>query len=243
MTRRRLDAELVRRGLADSRSRAREAVLGGGVLVSGSVAAKPERMVDEAEPIELVGPKPRFVSRGGEKLDPALEAFGVDVQGKRCLDVGSSTGGFTDCLLQRGAAHVVALDVGRGQLAWSLRQDERVTVLERTDVREADPERIGSVDLVVADLSFISLRTVLPAIASLADGAPIVALVKPQFEVGKGRVGKGGVVRDPALHAEAVDGVVAAASSLGLRCDASVESTVPGTEGNREFFVLLRRSA
>jgi 23S rRNA (cytidine1920-2'-O)/16S rRNA (cytidine1409-2'-O)-methyltransferase len=243
VTRRRLDAELVRRGLADSRGRAREAVLAGHVLVSGSVAAKPERMVDDAEPIEFVGARPRFVSRGGEKLDPALDAFALDVRGFRCLDVGSSTGGFTDCLLQRGATHVVALDVGRGQLAWSLRQDERVTVLERTDVREADPEVIGDVALVVADLSFISLRTVLPAIATLAGDAPIVALVKPQFEVGKGRVGKGGVVRDDVLRAEAVAGVVARAETLGLSCDQRFESPVPGAEGNVEFFVLLRRSA
>jgi 23S rRNA (cytidine1920-2'-O)/16S rRNA (cytidine1409-2'-O)-methyltransferase len=197
-------------------------------------------MVEEAEPIELVGPGPRFVSRGGEKLEPALDAFGIDVAGARCLDVGASTGGFTDCLLQRGARAVVALDVGRGQLAWSLRQDDRVTVLERTDVRDVDPAEIGAVDLVVADLSFISLRTVLPSIAALAGGAPIVALVKPQFEVGKGRVGKGGVVRDPALHAEAVAGVVEKAESIGVRCGASFESPVPGTEGNREFFVLLR---
>ncbi len=240
MTRRRLDAELVRRGLADSRSRAREAVLAGHVLVSGTVAAKPERMVDDAEPIELTGPRPRFVSRGGEKLDPALDTFAIDVAGTRCLDVGASTGGFTDCLLQRGAAHVVALDVGRGQLAWSLRQDERVSVLERTDIRDADPDVIGPVDVVVADLSFISLRTVLPAITKLAGDAPIVALVKPQFEVGKGRVGKRGVVRDASLHGEAVAGVVAKASSLGLRCEQTFDSPVPGAEGNREFFVLLR---
>ena len=239
MTRRRLDAELVRRGLADSRSRAQEAVLAGHVLVSGSVAAKPERMVDEAEPIEFVGPRARYVSRGGEKLDPALEAFGIDVRSARCLDVGSSTGGFTDCLLQRGAAHVVALDVGRGQLAWSLRQDERVTVLERTDVRDADPDAIGPVDLVVADLSFISLRTVLPAVTALAGDAPIVALVKPQFEVGKGRVGKGGVVRDASLRAEAVAGVVGTAESLGRRCEQTFESPVPGAEGTLEYFVLL----
>jgi 23S rRNA (cytidine1920-2'-O)/16S rRNA (cytidine1409-2'-O)-methyltransferase len=240
LTRRRLDAELVRRGLAESRGRARDAVLDGKVLVSGSVATKPERMVDDAEPIEFVGDRPRFVSRGGEKLDPVLDAFAIDVAGWRCLDVGSSTGGFTDCLLQRGALAVVALDVGRGQLAWSLRQDERVTVLERTDVRDVDPAAIGAVDLVVADVSFISLRTVLEPIATLARGAPIVALVKPQFEVGKGRVGKGGIVRDPQLHEEAVAGVVEKAASLGLGCAATMPSPVPGTEGNVEFFVLLR---
>jgi 23S rRNA (cytidine1920-2'-O)/16S rRNA (cytidine1409-2'-O)-methyltransferase len=212
-------------------------------MVAGTIATKPERMVDEAEPIELVGPRPRFVSRGGEKLDPALDAFGIDVAGLRCLDVGASTGGFTDCLLQRGARSVVALDVGRGQLAWSLRQDERVTVLERTDVRDVDPAAIGAVQLVVADLSFISLRTVLPSVAELAGDAPIVALVKPQFEVGKGRVGKGGVVREPELHAEAVAGVVEKAASIGLRCDGTFDSPLPGAEGNREFFVLLRRAS
>jgi 23S rRNA (cytidine1920-2'-O)/16S rRNA (cytidine1409-2'-O)-methyltransferase len=227
--------------MADSRSRARDAVLEGRVLVSGTVAAKPERLVDPAEPIELMGPPPRFVSRGGEKLDPALDAFGIDVRGLRCLDVGASTGGFTDCLLQRGASGVVALDVGRGQLAWPLRQDERVSVLEKTDIRDVDPSAIGPVDLVVADVSFISLRTVLSAIAELAGDAPIVALVKPQFEVGKGRVGKGGVVRDPQLHEEAVAGVIEKAESLGLRCEARFDSPLPGAEGNREFFVRLRR--
>jgi 23S rRNA (cytidine1920-2'-O)/16S rRNA (cytidine1409-2'-O)-methyltransferase len=214
----------------------------GRVLVSGSVATKPERMVEEAEPIELAGPARRFVSRGGEKLDPALDAFGIDVRGLRCLDVGASTGGFTDCLLQRGAAAVVALDVGRGQLAWELRQDERVTVLERTDVRDADPATVGVVDLVVADLSFISLRTVLPSVAALAGDAPVVALVKPQFEVGKGRVGKGGVVRDAALHDEAVAGVIDTATSIGLMHETTFPSPLPGAEGNREFFLLLRRS-
>ena len=209
------------------------------MLVSGAVAMKPERMVDPSEPIELVGDGPRFVSRAGEKLDAALDAFGIDVTGYRCLDVGASTGGFTDCLLQRGAAAVVALDVGRGQLAWSLRQDERVTVHERTDVRAATTAMIGGVDLVVADVSFISLRTVLPHIAELAGSAPIVALVKPQFEVGRGRVGKKGVVRDPALHDEAVAGVSNAASELGLETTGTFASPLPGAEGNREFFVRL----
>jgi 23S rRNA (cytidine1920-2'-O)/16S rRNA (cytidine1409-2'-O)-methyltransferase len=234
--------ELVRRGLAESRSRAQEAVEQGRVLVSGSLATKPERMVEASEAIEVVGDEPRFVSRGGDKLDAALDAFGIDVSGRRCLDVGASTGGFTDCLLQRGAASVIALDVGRGQLAWSLRQDERVTVLERTDVRSVGTDDIGRVDLVVVDVSFISLRTVLPQIAALADDAPIVALVKPQFEVGKGRVGRKGVVRDPVLHDEAVAGVVERAASLGLETKGTFASPLLGAEGNREFFVHLMRA-
>jgi 23S rRNA (cytidine1920-2'-O)/16S rRNA (cytidine1409-2'-O)-methyltransferase len=237
--RRRLDAELVRRGIVPSRARARDVVLEGRVLVSGAVASKPERMVDAAEPIELTGDAPPYVSRGGSKLDGALEAFGIDVTGMRCLDIGSSTGGFTDRLLKGGAAAVIALDVGRGQLAWALRQDPRVEVRERTDVRAVDPGEVGAVDLVVVDVSFISLRTVLPSVVALARGAPIVALVKPQFEVGKDRVGKGGIVRDPALHDEAVDGVIAAAAELGRACRGSVASPIEGAHGNREFFVLL----
>ena len=214
--------------------------MAGGVLVSGAVASKPAHMVAPSEAIELAAPPRRFVSRGGLKLEAALDAFGIDPTGLRCLDVGASTGGFTDCLLQRGAAHVVALDVGRGQLDWSIRRDERVTSLESTDVRNADRAAVGNVGLVVADVSFISLRTVLPHIALLAEDAPIVALVKPQFEVGPRRVGKGGIVRDPALHDEAVASVVARAEQLGLRCWGSMPSPVPGAEGNREFFVHLR---
>jgi len=210
-------------------------------LVSGSTATKPERLVDPAEPIELTGAPARFVSRGGEKLDAALDELSIDVKGWKCLDVGSSTGGFTDCLLARGATAVVAIDVGRGQLAWSLRRDERVTVREQTDVREAKAEEIGAVDLACADLSFISLRTVLPFIAELAGPAPILALVKPQFEVGRERVGKGGVVRDPALHQEAVTVVAKAGEQLGLRCSAAFPSALEGAEGNREFFLLMER--
>lgn len=210
------------------------------MLVSGSVADKPGRMVDPAEAIELARPPRAFVSRGGTKLEGALEAFGLDVAGWRCLDVGSSTGGFTDCLLQRGAREVVAIDVGRGQLDWSLRSDPRVTVIEQTDVRDA--EDLGGFDLVVVDVSFISLRTVLKRISELAGAAPIVALVKPQFEVGRKRVPAGGVVRDEALHEEAVAGVSTAAESLGLRSEAVMPSPILGAEGNREFFVLLRET-
>ena len=196
-------------------------------------------MVDPAEPIEVTSDPPRFVSRGGSKLDSALEVFGIDPSGMRCLDVGASTGGFTDRLLQGGAREVVALDVGRGQLAWSIREDPRVIVKERTDVRDVGSDAVGMLDLVVVDVSFISLRTVLPAIVRLAGDAPIVALVKPQFEVGKGRVGKGGVVRDPDVQAEAVSDVIATAESLGRRCVAQVPSAITGAQGNQEFFVHL----
>jgi 23S rRNA (cytidine1920-2'-O)/16S rRNA (cytidine1409-2'-O)-methyltransferase len=200
-------------------------------------------MVSPSEPIELAGPPRRYVSRGGEKLEGALDEFHIDPSGRRCLDVGASTGGFTDCLLQRGATEVVTVDVGRGQLDWSIRQDDRVVAIEETDVRDVDPSCVGAVDLVVADVSFISLRTVLPAIVTLAGFSPIVALVKPQFEVGRGRVGKGGIVRDPSLHIEALTAVLVKAKELGRCCRAAVPSPILGAEGNREFFVELRRSA
>lgn len=232
----------MRRGLATSRTSAREAIESGRVTVSGSTATKPSRMVDPSEPVELTGPPPRYVGRGGLKLERALAAFGIDPSGTRCLDVGSSTGGFTDCLLQHGASEVVAVDVGTGQLDWSLRNDPRVRVLERTDVRDLDAAALGSFDLVVVDVSFISLRTVMPALTALAGAAPVVALVKPQFEVGRKHVGSGGVVRDPSLHTEAVDGVIGAAGAHGLAHVATEESPVTGADGNREFLVLLRRS-
>lgn len=225
--------------MADSRARAQAAVLAGRVLVSGSPATKPDRLVLDSEPIVLAGPPPRYVSRGGEKLEAALEEFGVDVGGKRCLDVGSSTGGFTDCLLQHGAERVVALDVGRGQLDWSLRKDPRVLVVERTDIRDVAAERIGEVELATADVSFISLRTVLPAIHRVAPAADVIALVKPQFEVGKRNVPKGGVVRDPSLQSRAVSDVVAAAEGIGYACRGAMPSPITGTHGNREFLVYL----
>jgi 23S rRNA (cytidine1920-2'-O)/16S rRNA (cytidine1409-2'-O)-methyltransferase len=229
--------------MADSRARAQDAVLAGRVLVSGSPATKPDRLVLDSEPIELSGPPPRYVSRGGSKLEAALQEFGIDVRDRRCLDIGASTGGFTDCLLQHGAAEVVALDVGRGQLDWSLRNDPRVTVLERTDVRDVSSESVGVVSLVTVDVSFISLRTVLPAVAALAGAADVVALVKPQFEVGKQHVPKGGVVRDPALQSQAVTEVVVVAERTGLTCRAAMPSPITGTHGNREFFVLLKAEA
>lgn len=234
----RLDVALVERGLFTSREQARAAVLAGEVRVNGAAAMKPGQVISPSARIE-VAQRPRFVSRGGEKLDGALDAFGLDVRGMRAVDVGASTGGFTDCLLARGASSVVALDVGYGQLAWKLRTDERVTVVERTNVRDADPVTLGApFDLVVCDVSFISLRIVLPKLMELAgERGQLVALVKPQFEVGKARVGKKGVVRDAALHAEAIEGVVAAIRAAGWRVRGITFSPLKGPEGNIEFWV------
>lgn len=192
----------------------------------------------------MVGEPAPFVSRGGEKLDGALSAFGIDVARTRCLDAGASTGGFTDCLLQRGATEVVAVDVGYGQLDWKLRQDERVTVIERTNIRTADPTSIGtSFDVIVADLSFISLATVAPALASLGgEHTQYVLLVKPQFEAGKGRVGKGGVVRDPEVHRDCVEKVAGAMASVGYPAHAVVASSLVGPAGNREFLLWCSRT-
>ena len=241
--RRRLDAELVRRGLVRSRSGAADAIRSGRVLVAGSPAATPARQVSSAEPITVTGPPPRFVSRGGEKLAGALDRFRIDVTGKRALDAGASTGGFTDCLLQAGVAHVYAVDVGRGQLAWKLRTDPRVTVIERTNVRGLEPDMMdGPVDVVTADLSFISLVTVAPALARCATPeADLVLLVKPQFEAGRARVGKGGVVRDPAVHRAVLQEVTSGLAAAGLTVRATTPSPLRGADGNVEFFLHCRR--
>ncbi|HYN93127.1 MAG TPA: TlyA family RNA methyltransferase [Pilimelia sp.] len=246
----RLDAELVRRGLARSREQAAALVTAGRVRVRGTPASKPAAMVDPADAVLVVGgdPATEYVSRGGHKLAGALAAFGpagLTVAGRRCLDAGASTGGFTDVLLRAGAAEVAAVDVGYGELAWSLRTDQRVRVLERTNVRSLTPEAIGGpASLTVADLSFISLRLVLPALAACTEpDGDLTLMVKPQFEVGKGRVGPGGVVRDPQLRAEAVLAVVAAAGELGLGVAGTVASPLPGPSGNVEFFVWFRRDA
>jgi 23S rRNA (cytidine1920-2'-O)/16S rRNA (cytidine1409-2'-O)-methyltransferase len=235
--RRRLDAELVRRGLLDSRAQAVAAITAGRVLVAGSRADAPARLVDPAEPIALTGDGPRFVSRGGEKLAGALAAFSVRPEGARCLDAGASTGGFTDCLLQHGAASVVAVDVGRGQLAWRLRNDARVVVMERTNVRDLVAEAIGGpVELAVADLSFISLLTVAPALARCTTPAgDLVMLVKPQFEAGRARVGKGGVVRDPDVHRAVLREVRNGLAAHGLLVVDVAPSALRGADGNAEF--------
>jgi 23S rRNA (cytidine1920-2'-O)/16S rRNA (cytidine1409-2'-O)-methyltransferase len=246
----RLDAELVRRKMARSREQAAELVAAGRVEVRGTVATKVAAMVDPADPLVVRGDDPiaDYVSRGGHKLAGALAVFapaGLVVADRRCLDAGASTGGFTDVLLRAGAREVVAVDVGYGQLAWPIRTDERVRVHDRTNVRSLTPNDIGGpADLIVADLSFISLRLVLDAlIACLDAGGDLVPMVKPQFEVGKERVGAGGVVRDPALRADAVLDVVALAADRGLGVAGVVTSPLPGPAGNVEFFLWLRRDA
>lgn len=239
--RRRLDLELVRRGIAATRSEAAEAIAGGRVTVGGRPAVKASMLVRDDEPVH-VEPVRRFASRGGDKLAPALERFGVDPQGKRCLDAGASTGGFTDVLLARGAAHVVAVDVGYGQLSWRLREDPRVTVMDRTNVRGIAPQDLPyRPDLLVADLSFISLGKVVPALASVAaPGADLILLVKPQFEAGPSEVGRGGVVRDPAVWRRAVGGVAEACRAAGLGPRDVTPSLLPGPAGNVEFFLHAR---
>ena len=243
----RLDAELVRRGLARSREQAGELVAAGRVTVAGQRAAKAATQVRRDAPISIAGTgEPEYVSRGGHKLAGALAVFGragLVVAGRDCLDAGASTGGFTDVLLRAGAAHVVAADVGYGQLAWSLRTDPRVTVLDRVNVRTL--ENVTPVPgLVVADLSFISLTLVLPALVACAEpDADFVLLVKPQFEVGKGRVGAGGVVRDIADRSASVRRVTEAAAGLGLGVLGVTASPLPGPAGNVEYFVWLRGGA
>ncbi|HEX5542102.1 MAG TPA: TlyA family RNA methyltransferase [Micromonospora sp.] len=246
----RLDRELVRRGLARSREQAAALVEAGRVQVRGVPARKVAALVDPADPVRVVGEDPtlEYVSRGGHKLAGALAVFGptgLQVTGRRCLDAGASTGGFTDVLLRAGAREVIAVDVGYGQLAWTLRNDARVRVFERTNVRTLEPALIGGpVDLTVADLSFISLRLVLPALAACTrTEGDLVLMVKPQFEVGKDRVGPGGVVRDPELRAEAVLDVTTVAAQLGLGLVDVTASPLPGPSGNVEFFVWLRQGA
>jgi 23S rRNA (cytidine1920-2'-O)/16S rRNA (cytidine1409-2'-O)-methyltransferase len=243
----RLDAELVRRKLARSREQAAALVEAGRVQVRGTVARKVAAMIDPADPVLVTGENPvtEYVSRGGHKLAGALSAFGFSVEGRRCLDAGASTGGFTDVLLRAGARQVVAVDVGYGQLAWPIRNDGRVVVMERTNVRSLAPELIGGVaDVTVADLSFISLRLVLPALASCTAGDGDLALmVKPQFEVGRDRVGAGGVVRDWQLRAEAVRHVAQVGAELGLGVAGVAASPLPGPSGNVEFFLWFRRDA
>jgi 23S rRNA (cytidine1920-2'-O)/16S rRNA (cytidine1409-2'-O)-methyltransferase len=242
----RLDAELVRRGLARSRDHASELISAGRVEVHGVVASKPATGVDADASLRVRtdAADPGYVSRGGHKLAGALAAFpDIAVAGRRCLDAGASTGGFTDVLLRAGAAQVVAVDVGYGQLAWSLRTDERVQVVDRTNVRTLTPETIGGpVALTVADLSFISLPLVLPALTSCTStGGDLLPMVKPQFEVGRERLGAGGVVRDPQARADAVVRVAHVAAELGWPVHGVARSPLPGPSGNVEFFLWLRR--
>lgn len=245
MKRERIDKLLVDRGVVASRERARRLVMAGAVRVDDHVVDKPGALVAVDANLAVTGDDIPFVSRGGLKLSAALDAFGTAVAGRVVLDVGASTGGFTDCVLQRGARAVIAVDVGYGQFAWPLRQDSRVTLFERTNIRHLDPAVLPAVpELAVVDVSFISLRLVLGVVAGvLAPGGDIVALVKPQFEVGKGQVGSGGVVRDPALQAAAVTAVREHALGLGLECIGECESPILGPKGNREFFLALRKAA
>jgi len=238
----RLDSLLAERGLFASRTRAAAAVLAGEVHLGPGRrrAEKPGQLVDAEVELEVQGPPP-YVSRGGVKLANALDTLGVEVAGRRGLDVGASTGGFTDCLLQRGATHVIAVDVAYGELDWRLREDPRVTVVERTNARALTPEQLPyPPDLVVIDVSFISLRKVLPAVlACTAAAFDCLAMVKPQFEVGRERIGKGGVVRDPALRLEAVQAVAACARESGAAVLGSAPSALEGPSGNRETFLWL----
>ena len=241
----RLDTLLVERGLAASRERARALILAGSVRVNGQPAAKAGTAVQPDAEITVAIPDHPYVGRGGIKLAHALDTFGIQVHGRAGLDIGASTGGFTDVLLQRGATYVVALDVGHGQLDWKIRSDPRVHVLERVNARTLKAgDLAGRVpfDVVTIDVSFISLRHILPAVPPLIrESADIVALVKPQFEAGRQEVGRGGIVRDAGVQARVVEEVTAAANALGLTRAAMVESPIAGMEGNREFLVHLRR--
>ena len=239
----RLDKLLVDRALVPSRERARALILAGKVVVGEHAVDKAGAQVAEDAPVRLKGEDIPYVSRGGLKLEKGLDHFAVAPAGRVAIDVGASTGGFTDCLLQRGATKVFAVDVGYGQLAWSLREDPRVVNLERTNIRELTTERLGErPSLAVIDASFISLDKVLPpTLALLAPGAEILALIKPQFEVGKGQVGKGGVVRDAEQHAAVVERIRTLAESLGCLILGVTESPILGPKGNREFLIHLRR--
>jgi 23S rRNA (cytidine1920-2'-O)/16S rRNA (cytidine1409-2'-O)-methyltransferase len=245
----RLDKLLFERGLTSSRERAQALILGGRVLVNGQKVEKSGASVEALAEIRLLGDDLRYVSRGGLKLEKALEHWQIDVTGKTCLDVGASTGGFTDCLLQRGAAHVIAVDTGHGQIDFRLRQDPRVRLLEKTNARYLAAEQLGkTVDLVVMDVSFVSATLVLPAVVASAfpespvqrRGRQIIVLVKPQFESRREQVGKGGIVTDPAVQMAAVERVRQALLALGCVQTDTVESPILGTEGNREFLMYAR---
>ena len=242
----RLDKLLVERGLCDSRTRAQALILAGEVVVGDHAVTKPGTAVDAEASVRLKGGQPNpYVSRGGLKLRAALDAFPIPVPDAICLDVGASTGGFTDCLLQAGAARVYALDVGYGQLAWKLANDPRVVVMDRQNIRKLEPGQIPEpIDLAVADCSFISLTKVLPHLPPLLrPGADLVVLVKPQFEVGRERVGKGGIVRDDEARSAALENVAAAAEELGFQIRGHVASPIAGREGNREWLLWLTVAA
>jgi 23S rRNA (cytidine1920-2'-O)/16S rRNA (cytidine1409-2'-O)-methyltransferase len=239
----RLDKLLVKRGLVQSRERAKAIILAGMVVVDDRVVDKAGTLVEHNSRVRVKDSDYSYVSRGGPKLEGALQAFQVDPRGKVAMDIGASTGGFTDCLLQKGAKKVYAVDVGYGQLAWRLRQDPRVVNLERRNIRYLKPDEIGErVDLAVIDTSFISVEKFLPNVLQMVrDGGRIVALLKPQFEVGKAEVGKGGVVRDKRKHQQVLDRVSRFSESIGLKVRGTMESPLLGPKGNREFFVYLEK--
>ena len=238
----RLDLFIVKKGLAPTRQRARALIMAGKVLVDHQPAEKPGILVHEEDDVTLKGTDIGYVSRGGLKLEKALQLLDTDIAGFTCLDVGASTGGFTDCLLQHGAIRVYAVDVGYGQLAWKLRQDPRVVVMERTNIRHMPIDDLPQpVDLVTIDVSFISLKIVVPAVLKfMKEDARILALIKPQFEVGKGLVGKGGVVRDPTLHSKVVEDLTAYFSHRDLATEFVIPSPILGPKGNKEFVISLK---
>jgi 23S rRNA (cytidine1920-2'-O)/16S rRNA (cytidine1409-2'-O)-methyltransferase len=235
----RLDRLLVERGLAESRERGQAIIIAGQVLVNGQKVEKSGSLVLADADIRILGEQMPYVSRGGLKLEKALAEFTIDLKEKTCLDVGASTGGFTDCLLQHGAKKVYSADVGYGQMAWKIRQDPRVVVIERTNIREMDAAHITEkIEIVVIDVSFISLEKVVPSLLRFMDpGAGIVALIKPQFEVGKGQVGKGGIVRDEAVRAAAVEKVRTAFQNAGLEVKGIIPSPITGQDGNVEYLI------
>lgn len=241
-SKKRLDRILFEQGKVSSRQRARALILAGKVMVNNQVMDKPGTLVPEDAQIALKGPDHPYVSRGGQKLEKALQHFRIDPTGMFCLDVGASTGGFTDCLVQHGAERVFAVDVGYGQLAWKLRTDPRVVVIERTNIRLMPCDALPApVDLIVIDVSFISLKLVVPAVRQfMKPEAMILALIKPQFEVGKGQVGKGGVVKNPLQHRAVIDDLTLFFKNTGLFCGPVIESPILGPKGNREFMILLR---
>ncbi|HXE79552.1 MAG TPA: TlyA family RNA methyltransferase [Vicinamibacterales bacterium] len=241
----RLDTLIVERGLAPSRERARALILAGQVEAGGTTVVKAGAAVPEDIEVRLIAPDHPYVGRGGLKLVHALDGFGIPVEGREALDIGASTGGFTDVLLRRGARRVVALDVGHGQLDWTLRNDPRVIVIEGVNARHLSPGQLpGPVDIVTIDVSFISLRLILPVVPPLlAPGADVIALVKPQFEAGRPEVGRKGLVRDPAVQARVVEDVSAAAAGIGLVTVAMTPSPITGATGNQEFFLHLREAA
>jgi len=238
----RLDLVIVEKGLVQSRQRARALIMAGKVLVNNRLVDKPGSLVYRKDDVILKGEEITYVSRGGLKLEKALQELNIDITGAVCLDVGASTGGFTDCLLQHGASRVFAVDVGYGQLAWKLRQDSRVVVIDRTNIRYMPAETLlEPVDLITIDVSFISLKIVVPAVIKfMKKDARIIALIKPQFEVGKGKVGKGGVVRNPVLHAEVIKSLSDFFTGKDLLSEFVIPSPILGPKGNKEYFISLK---